>query len=195
MTCCWRSGSGCRKSLGRLEAREFHASHILGGILTALRAMFRMLLIAFVIAVAESPGMAGSHFSRNINFSARLWLPVLGRAARPVRHRRGSAGDHTGLHHGNGNYLSSHATSDRAFIVGASSRALRRGRVGESFFYFRRSAHQSRRGIRTVARFFHLVHRYDSHASSAASGIETNERRRSNVLRRTPAICSRHSDA
>ncbi len=62
-------------------------------------------------------------------------------------------------------------------------------------FSFRRSAHQSRRSIRTVARFFHLVYRYDSHAPPAAAGLETDERGRSNVLRRTPAICSRRTDA
>ena len=70
-------------------------------------------------------------------FRGRLRLPVLGRAARAFRDCGGGAGDHSGVHHADGNRLPAHATAHGPPRAGAARGPVRRGSADEPFVFAR----------------------------------------------------------
>src|SRR6266550_4419806 len=112
-------------------------------------------------ASPQPPRMGGRLLSRNADFRYRLWLRVLGRAARALRNYGGGAGHHSGFHYAAGNRLPANATINGPPLSSASRWHLWCRCVGESFVFFRRSSNQSRRGDSSAGGIIHLVGRND----------------------------------
>ena len=137
---------------------------------------------------SQPPRMGGCLLPRDADFRYRLWMRILGRAARALRNYGCGAGNHSGFHYASGNRLPANATSDGPPLSSASRWHLRRGCVGASFVFFRRSSDQSCRGYCSARGILHMVSSYDSYSAASTSGVEANERGRANAHRRSSAF-------
>ena len=136
---------------------------------------------------------AGSNPAGSVDLPRRLWLLVLGRAARSVWNRRSCAGDHPGVYHAAGDHLSAHSAAYGSARIGSAGGPVRRGRSDVPFVLVRRGSHQSCRRSRSAGCVIYLVGGHDPHSPAHSSGFEADERSRSNAYRRSSTVRARRS--
>src|ERR1051326_4607860 len=109
--------------------------------------------------IAHPARMGLSLDAGNAYLCVGLWLPVLGGAARAIRHRRSYSSDHSRLHCVNGNPDSADTETNGTIRLGLLERIGCRTFSENYFFSWRRTSFQPSRRSRTFVCLIHVVDR------------------------------------